>query len=107
MQNAESRIQNEMRSSVQTFRTPHSALRILHSAFCLLPSAFCILSWPHLIRSLRGVFDTAMLDVDRGGLYDSPWPAEDGGPQRRAIAPGRGLRIRAGEQLVATTRSVL
>jgi len=38
------------------------------------------------------------------GLYDSPWPAEDGGPRRQLVPRAPGLALRAGERLVATTR---
>ena len=38
------------------------------------------------------------------GLFDSPWPAEDGGPRRQLVPRARGLGLRAGERLVATTR---
>src|SRR5689334_11551837 len=37
-------------------------------------------------------------------LYDSPWPAEDGGPQRRLIPRAPGLRLRPGERLRVTSR---
>jgi hypothetical protein len=39
------------------------------------------------------------------GLYDSPWPAEDGGPRRQLVPRTRGLDLRAGERLVATSRA--
>lgn len=39
------------------------------------------------------------------GLYDSPWPAEDGGPRRQFVPRGRGIGLRAGERLVTTTRA--
>jgi hypothetical protein len=41
------------------------------------------------------------------GLWDSPWPAEDGGPRRQLVPRARGLGLRAGEGLVATTRHVM
>jgi hypothetical protein len=42
------------------------------------------------------------------GYLDSPWPAEDGGPQRRQQPrSGVGLGLRAGEALSATTRRTL
>ena len=40
--------------------------------------------------------------------FDSPWPGEDGGPERRQIPRmGQGLSIQPGEQLRCTTRSTL
>ncbi len=39
------------------------------------------------------------------GLWDSPWPAEDGGPRRQLVPRARGLAMRPGERLAATTRS--
>src|SRR5262249_4450386 len=42
----------------------------------------------------------------RVSLFDSPWPAEDGGHRRRMIPRARGLGVRAGERLEATTRDV-
>jgi len=42
------------------------------------------------------------------GYLDSPWPAEDGGPQRlQRPRRGAGLDLRAGETLRATTRRTL
>lgn len=41
------------------------------------------------------------------GLYDSPWPAEDGGPRRTLVPRAPGLGLRAGERLVATTRPAM
>lgn len=38
------------------------------------------------------------------GLFDSPWPAEDGGPRRQLVPRAPGLGLRSGERLVATTR---
>ncbi len=38
------------------------------------------------------------------GLYDSPWPAEDGGPRRQMIPRAPGLGLRAGERLRVTSR---
>ena len=39
------------------------------------------------------------------GYLDSPWPAEDAGPQRpQAPRSGAGLGLRRGEALRATTR---
>jgi hypothetical protein len=38
------------------------------------------------------------------GLFDSPWPAEDGGPSRSLVPRAPGLGLRVGERLVATTR---
>lgn len=38
------------------------------------------------------------------GLWDSPWPAEDGGPRRQLVPRAPGLAMRPGERLVATTR---
>ncbi|HXJ36042.1 MAG TPA: hypothetical protein VMS22_18580 [Candidatus Eisenbacteria bacterium] len=40
------------------------------------------------------------------GLYDSPWPAEDGGPRRQLVPRTRGLGVRAGERLGVTFRSL-
>jgi hypothetical protein len=41
-------------------------------------------------------------------LWPSPWPAEDGGPQRRQVPrTGGGLGLRPGEQLVATSRTAI
>lgn len=43
-----------------------------------------------------------------GGYLGSPWPAEDGGPQRRASAgPGRRLGLRDGARLRCTSRRTL
>jgi hypothetical protein len=45
-----------------------------------------------------------------GGYFDSPWPAEDGGPQRLQTAPiasTPGLNLRPGERLACTTRHTL
>jgi hypothetical protein len=45
-----------------------------------------------------------------GGYFDSPWPAEDGGPQRLQTAPiasAPGLNLRPGERLACTTRHTL
>lgn len=42
------------------------------------------------------------------GYFRSPWPAEDGGPQRRQHPWGvPGLNLQAGEQLACTTRNTL
>jgi hypothetical protein len=44
------------------------------------------------------------------GYFDSPWPAEDGGPQRLQTAPiasTPGLNLRPGERLACTTRHTL
>jgi hypothetical protein len=38
------------------------------------------------------------------GLFDSPWPAEDGGPRRQLVPRARGLGMRAGERLAVTSR---
>jgi hypothetical protein len=38
------------------------------------------------------------------GLFDSPWPAEDGGPRRQLVPRAPGLGLRAGERLAATSR---
>lgn len=38
------------------------------------------------------------------GLFDSPWPAEDGGPRRQLIPRARGLGLRPGETLRVTSR---
>jgi hypothetical protein len=38
------------------------------------------------------------------GLFDSPWPAEDGGPRRQLVPRHPGLGVGPGERLVATTR---
>src|SRR4030095_4894303 len=40
-------------------------------------------------------------------LWDSPWPAEDGGPRRQLVPRAPGLGVRAGERLVATPRHVM
>lgn len=37
-------------------------------------------------------------------LWNSPWPAEDGGPRRVQVPGSPGLGLRDGEQLVATSR---
>ena len=45
-----------------------------------------------------------------GGYFDSPWPAEDGGPQRLQTAPIAsvpGLNLRPGERLQCTARHTL
>ena len=45
-----------------------------------------------------------------GGYFDSPWPAEDGDPQRLQAAPiasAPGLNLRPGERLACTTRHTL
>ena len=45
-----------------------------------------------------------------GGYFDSPWPAEDGGPQRLQTAPVAsvpGLNLRPGERLQCTARHTL
>ncbi len=39
------------------------------------------------------------------GSWDSPWPAEDGGPRRQLVPRAPGLALRNGERLVATTRA--
>jgi hypothetical protein len=44
--------------------------------------------------------------ADAAALWPSPWPAEDGGPARRQAAGG-GLRVAAGERLVATSRTAV
>ena len=41
------------------------------------------------------------------GYYDSPFPAEDGGPRRQAVARGATLGIRPQERLEVTTRQVM
>lgn len=41
------------------------------------------------------------------GHWPGPWPAEDGGPQRRQAAPGAGLHLRPGERLRAVQRDVV
>jgi hypothetical protein len=41
------------------------------------------------------------------GYFDSPWPAEDGGPKRLAAARGTGLAPRQGETLRQTSRGTL
>jgi hypothetical protein len=41
------------------------------------------------------------------GLFDSPWPAEDGGPRRQLVPRAPGLDMRPGERLAATTRPVV
>jgi hypothetical protein len=41
------------------------------------------------------------------GLFDSPWPAEDGGPRRQLVPRKAGLGVGPGERLVATTRQAL
>ncbi|MDJ0655777.1 MAG: hypothetical protein QNJ40_16550 [Xanthomonadales bacterium] len=44
----------------------------------------------------------------RKGYFDSPWPGEDGGPQRLQIPRGiRGLDIQPGEKLVSTSRRLM
>src|SRR5574337_614105 len=40
-------------------------------------------------------------------LYDSPWPAEDGGPTRQAVPHGARLGLRSGERLHASARSCM
>jgi hypothetical protein len=46
--------------------------------------------------------------VNAQGYLDSPWPAEDGGPQRLQVPRrGAGLRLLEGERLRATTRRTL
>jgi hypothetical protein len=45
--------------------------------------------------------------VVKSALFDSPWPAEDGGPRRQLIPRSAGLGLRAGERLEATTRHVM
>jgi len=45
--------------------------------------------------------------VSHAGLWDSPWPAEDGGPRRQLVPRAPGLGLRAGERLDATTRHVM
>jgi hypothetical protein len=40
------------------------------------------------------------------GYFDSPWPAEDGGPQRLQVARGgAGLNLQPGERLACTARN--
>jgi hypothetical protein len=41
------------------------------------------------------------------GLFDSPWPAEDGGPRRQLVPRARGLGMCPGERLVATSRPAM
>src|SRR5262245_58442741 len=42
------------------------------------------------------------------GYFDSPWPGEDGGPERRQVPRhGSGLKLRTGESLRCTTRNTL
>lgn len=41
------------------------------------------------------------------GYYDSPFPGEDGGPRRQLIPRSGGPGIRAGEQLQATSRTLM
>ena len=44
----------------------------------------------------------------RKGYFDSPWPGEDGGPQRLQIPRSiRGLNIQAGERLVSNSRRLM
>lgn len=38
------------------------------------------------------------------GLFDSPWPAEDGGPRRQLIPRAPGLALQTGERLGVTAR---
>lgn len=40
------------------------------------------------------------------GHFDSPWPAEDGGPRRQLVPRARGMALAAGEQLAVTSRPV-
>jgi len=40
------------------------------------------------------------------GHYDSPWPAEDGGPRRQLVPRAPGLALGPGEKLAVTTRAV-
>lgn len=42
-----------------------------------------------------------------GSYFASPWPSEDGTPQRLASAPGAGLHIQSGETLGCVTRNTL
>ena len=48
-----------------------------------------------------------MKPESNAGLWDSPWPAEDGGPRRQLVPRAPGLGLRAGERLEATTRYVM
>ena len=42
------------------------------------------------------------------GYFASPWPGEDGGPERLQVARhGAGLALRRGESLACTTRNTL
>ena len=44
----------------------------------------------------------------RKGYFNSPWPGEDGGPQRLQIPRGiRGLNIQPGERLVSNSRRLM
>ncbi len=44
----------------------------------------------------------------RLGYYNSPWPGEDGGPQRLQVPHGiAGLNIRPGEKLVSRSRRIM
>jgi len=46
--------------------------------------------------------------VTAPGYFASPWPGEDGGPQRLQAPQGlRGLALRAGERLACTTRNTM
>ncbi|MGI9132636.1 MAG: hypothetical protein ACR2I0_01635, partial [Rhodoferax sp.] len=43
-----------------------------------------------------------------GAYFDSPWPAEDGGPQRLQCAPGKAaLALQSGERLACVTRATM
>ena len=41
------------------------------------------------------------------GYYDTPFPAEDGGPRRQAVARGAALGLRPGGRLEVTSRQVM
>ncbi len=46
--------------------------------------------------------------MNSSGYLDTPWPCEDGGPQRLQIPrAGAGLNLRAGEKLSCVTRNTL
>jgi len=45
--------------------------------------------------------------MKRSGYFDSPWPAEDGGPARLQHARSPGLNLKAGERLHCVTRNTL
>ena len=43
-------------------------------------------------------------DVELGGYWPSPWPAESGGPRRQKVAASPGLNLAQGESLDSTIR---